>query len=215
MIILAIQSTYVGIEIALYNTDFMHFLGHALVPKNETSTVLSTIDTLLINHKLTINKIGYCLVNRGPAPFTTLRTVIATANGLKAALQIPLIGMSGLDLLSSEYDMTKRKAIILLNAFANDFYFYIDNNLKGIGSMEEIKSILKSNDITSIIGNGGPLIKNNLPHEFSWKFVDSEKGTCSLHTLITEGYQQATNPLYSPKINPYITPLYFKEMIIF
>ncbi|HTM06265.1 MAG TPA: hypothetical protein VL201_03400 [Patescibacteria group bacterium] len=215
MIILAIQSTYVGIEIALYNTDFVHFLENVLIPKNETSTILSVLDTLLINHKLTINKIGCCLVNRGPAPFITLRTVIATANGLKAALQIPLIGMSGLDLLSSEYDMTKGKAIILLNAFANDFYFYIDNNLKGVCSMQEIKSILKNNNITSIIGNGGPLIKNNLSNEFSGEFIDPEKGNCSLHTLISHGYQQAIDPLCRTNTTPYITPLYFKEVTIF
>lgn len=212
MIILAIQSTYTDIEIALYNTSLMQFVGHTSIAKDKTFTLLSVINVLLIDTQLTIHDISWCFVNRGPAPFTTLRTIIATANGLQAALRIPLIGMSGLELLSKEYNIQQKKSALVLNAFAGDFYFYINNDCQGVCSAEEMKATLQKHEIYTIIGNGSSLLQSIFPQEKSWCCVDPKKGTCSLDTLITYGYQQAIAKTDSQK---YISPLYFKEVTIF
>lgn len=215
MIILAIQSTYTSIEIGLYNKNTMTLLGHSTVEKIHTSLLLDTINMLLNTSLLTIKDVGVCVTNCGPAPFTTLRTVIATVNGLKAALNIPVIGINGLDALSIEYNTYKDKIVIVLDAFGSDFYFYLNSTKKGLCSKDQIRTLIEMNSITHIAGNGGPLIKNSLTKESDYHLIDVEKGTCSLNTLIEHGIEKIDLLAQDNIPSTYITPLYFKEICFF
>lgn len=215
MIILAIQSTYTSIEIGLYQKEPLNLIACSSISKADTAHLLKNIDTLLINASLSIEHLAVCIVNRGPAPFTTLRTVIATVNGLKASLKIPVIGVNGLEALNSEYTKEKKNGMIVLNAFAHDFYFYINAAQNGLCSFNKIREIIEQNNIINIIGNGGPLIKDVIQKNINYQFIDSEKGTCSLNTLISQGIYLSKTVVENEIFNTYVSPLYFKEINIF
>lgn len=121
---LVIQATYTSIEIGLFavEEDELYSIATSVLEKQKSAQLLSTIDQLL-NRGVQLGRYLFCAVNRGPAPFTTLRTVIATVNGLKAVTPIKLIGVDGLAVLAEEYK-DEQSFIFVSNAFAGDLYFY-------------------------------------------------------------------------------------------
>ncbi len=126
MFILIIQSTYEQVEIAIYNNN--NQIAKRFIAKQEASSkILLGIDNLLTECKITLNDVKKIVVNLGPSPFTTLRTVISTVNGLAFAEQIPIVGVDGLKAFVN-HDAKKfsdMPIVVVLNAFANDVYYAI------------------------------------------------------------------------------------------
>lgn len=131
-IFLSIQHTYQGIEAALF--DKHHILGSVTDDKKRASkTIIGLLNELLSAHQMRIQDLAFLAVNQGPGPFTTLRVVIASVNGLSFAIKKPLIGIDGLDALIYEnqhdqYPIT----IAMLNAFTSDVYFAIQHRQQNI-----------------------------------------------------------------------------------
>lgn len=63
--------------------------------------LLSSIERLLADIDLTWSDLGGIVVNLGPGSFTGLRIGLATAKGLAMASELPLYGLSGLEVLAS------------------------------------------------------------------------------------------------------------------
>lgn len=131
-IFLAIQNRYHNVEIALYNGPKL--LEKRSIDKKEASKLLIvTLGNLLEQQQLTITDLPFIVVNQGPAPFTTLRVVIASMNGISFASNIPLIGVDAFDAMRSEWHSDEYPTtIILFNAFAQEVYFAIDQKNKPI-----------------------------------------------------------------------------------
>src|SRR3989338_1529451 len=113
---LALQATYHSLEYALY--DGMRLIQKKSLIKTQASSLLMCeLNQLLSDHNCTWHDIQFLAVNQGPAPFTTLRALIATVNGISFATHKPLIGIDGLAAFAHEY---KSDAVTLniLNAFS-------------------------------------------------------------------------------------------------
>ncbi|HSW73786.1 MAG TPA: tRNA (adenosine(37)-N6)-threonylcarbamoyltransferase complex dimerization subunit type 1 TsaB [Candidatus Limnocylindria bacterium] len=128
MYFLAIQNTYEAIEVALCDTTRQ--LDAAQISKIDASKLLiNTLDQLLQRNNRSLSDISFIAVNQGPGPFTTLRVVIATVNGISFARGIPLVGINGLQALLQEHAHTNYPfALGLLNAFNNDVYFGVSSH---------------------------------------------------------------------------------------
>src|SRR5580700_6558366 len=107
MILLA-HSTYETVEIGLFDgTDVLY--THSLDKKVASALLIPSIDIVLQRAGVSIKECLYAIVNQGPGPFTTVRTVITTMNGLSFATRLPLIGLNALEVLIYEYDPTHTK----------------------------------------------------------------------------------------------------------
>lgn len=130
-IFLGIQHSYHGIDIALF--DKQHVLAAVADDKKRASrSIITLIGQLLADHQLQLRDIPFIAVNQGPGPFTTLRVVIASVNGLSFATKIPLIGIDALDALLEEHASREITTIALLNAFTNDVYYAIKSNSQNL-----------------------------------------------------------------------------------
>lgn len=123
---LTLSSTYEHVEIGLY-TGNTALARESIDKKLASKELVSALGRILGAHRAHIKDIAFIAVNQGPAPFTTLRTVIATANGLNFASGIPLVGVDGLRAFAhtcrnSQWPYT----VYVLNAFGNDAYFYAE-----------------------------------------------------------------------------------------
>lgn len=226
---LAIQNTYDEIEVALYCKD--QLLAKKNVHKNEASkTLLICIDELLNSHNLKINDLSFIGVNKGPGPFTTLRVVIATVNALNFAIQIPLIGIDGLDAFIREYQDTNWPiTVVMLNAFNNDVYYAIQNSKqmdKGWKNITELLAQLKTqflNQNIRFLGNGTKLFEPQIKEIFgdlayipdpssptatSGKTVNPN--TCSIEEIAKIAFLNWQN---KKEIQEQIMPLYLKDAI--
>ena len=91
-----------------------------------SKNLMLRLTTLLKEQEVSWVDLDFIGVNQGPSPFTTLRVVITTVNGLLFAKKIPLIGVDGLRAFLTEYKTSESEMVVaLLNAFNNDIYFGI------------------------------------------------------------------------------------------
>ena len=167
---LAVQSTYQGIELALYHGNFSD--AQTFIDKKAaTANLVSAIDRQLCAAGVTLDQLSFIAVNQGPAPFTTLRVVIATINGISFARNLPLVGVDGLRAFLAPYH-DNVYTLALLNAFAGQLYFA----LKGPGTflvgvdaassvLAQVDALIGDHQVT-VIGNGASLFQDAINQTF-------------------------------------------------
>lgn len=209
---LIINHTYEYIEIALYEGDFL--IQEKQEHKHTASKYLiSRIDTILSQHKVSLDMLDFIGVNRGPGPFTTLRTAIVTANGISFSSHIPLIGINGLDAFLQEYhDANCPHTVVLLNAFGNDVYFSMHHE-QGCQNISIFLSALKNSYAHSTIrflGNGAELYKNEILSLFEDNaYIPSPLPLyCSSRQIAIMALSEWKS---QKNITHHISPLYIKE----
>jgi len=82
---------------------------------------MPTIARLLEQEGVDIHSCDYIACNSGPGPFTTMRTVVATANGLAYGAHIPLVPFQAITLLA-RYSTSTATVCAALNAFCEEVY---------------------------------------------------------------------------------------------
>jgi tRNA threonylcarbamoyl adenosine modification protein YeaZ len=180
---------------------------------NASKNLISRMNELLEKSKINWKDISFIGINQGPAPFTTLRVIVTTANGLNFAHNIPLVGVDGITTFLKEQHAQTTVKVVLLNAFAKDVYFGIEteNGIKtGWQNHELFLSSLKNqfpNIAITFIGNGTLLYKNRIKKIFEENamFPDPMPEYTTLKAICTtackqwdkkENVQQNLLPLY-------------------
>ena len=206
---ISIQNTYDFLELALF-TDDTCIKTVQEDKKNASKRAIPLLGSLLQDHKLTLTDLSFIGVNYGPGPFTTLRVIIATVNGLSFATKLPLIGIDGLQaLLAQSADANYPETIALLNAFNKDVYFGIQlahwtGQTRGYANIETFLKTLSDyqpSNTLRFIGNASSLYKDEITAALSEKqiIIDDGYPTCSVEQvghLAYEQWQQKTDLSY-------------------
>src|SRR6516225_8628697 len=86
--------------------------------REASSLMIPRLQELFEESSLQLSDVSYLASTVGPGPFTTLRTVIATMNGLGFATRIPLIELNALEIFArSAHAESVTHTCVLLNAF--------------------------------------------------------------------------------------------------
>ena len=210
--IITIQYPYQYLTITLSDNTTM--LATQTISKFKAiSDLIPTFNTMLIEHNLKLTDIACIGINTGPGPFNTLRSIIATANAISFAQQIPLVGCNGLELLLQESDSTN--AIAILDAFGSDVYFGIKSSGKfGYNSIEKVIEELNlsdKKDALLFIGNGAVKHKEFIEKNFAGTAIFSEEILfASTQSLIDKTYKK----FIKQEISTEIFPLYFASPVV-
>jgi tRNA threonylcarbamoyladenosine biosynthesis protein TsaB len=212
---LIVQSTYHEIQIALFNADqLVETVSES--KKTASKNILITLSKLLDTHGLAMSDIQYVGVNQGPAPFTTLRVLITTINGIAFAQKTSLVGINGLEAMLQEYhDDSIPVSLCLYNAFNNDAYYGIDANGMDTGweNIDTLLARIKAEYDTTIrvFGSGIETFKDKLIEVFGDKLSIPEPlpefpSMTFLHSLAQKKFEDG-------KTEEEISPLYLKQAI--
>jgi tRNA threonylcarbamoyl adenosine modification protein YeaZ len=122
MIILAVDSSSKVATVALMKDDKL--LGEiTLNDKKEHSVILMTIiQNLLVNNKLSVDDIDGYVVSKGPGSFTGLRIGMATIKGLSFGSNKPYISVSSLDALALSISTFDGIICPIMDALRNSVY---------------------------------------------------------------------------------------------
>lgn len=230
----SIQGTYNKIELALFHDS----ICIETISKNDikaSSHLIPLLDALLQKHNLKLKDLAFIAVDKGPGAFTSLRVTIATVNGLAAAANVPLIGISGLDALARQVSTlippnNDRLSMIvcLLNAYNNDVYYLLapEKGTPWIGCKKIddllVDLVAKSADYQLwFAGNGFDLHCDLILGSFPRGVPGGTTGPninipapfitlCSAESIGQIAYQQWS---IDHKTVDQITPLYFKTQI--
>ena len=213
---LAMLGSYNSVECAL-------FRGKNLLYKKTTTKakasqeLVSMIDELLSSEALVLSDLKFIAVNRGPGPFTTLRTVITTANGVAFSSGIPMVGINGIDALVDEakneaYDIN----VAILNAFNNDTYYTIDeqNSDRVYGCekisefVERLNNYISDGKTINLFGNGITTFEEELKGQLSEKTNMDQN--CMAPSIEQIGLAGLKSWLADGKTTDQIVPIYMK-----
>jgi len=123
---LVFQHTYQGVEVALFEDQKLVQMASEN-KKKASENIVALADEMLRVNNVFFHNLSFIAANQGPGPFTTLRVIIASVNGLAFATKKPLIGVDGLDALLSEHrNESYPITVALLNAYGGDVYFGIE-----------------------------------------------------------------------------------------
>jgi len=215
--IIGLQSTYNAVECCLFHEG--QLFVKSVAKEHASALLIPTLETLLEHHMLTLDQIGCIIVNKGPGPFTTLRTVIATANGINMATAIPLIGVNGMQAFLDEYgENSALPTIALLNAFHESVYYGIklaDHYDIGYMHIDNLLPIIQERypeNVIRFIGNGARLYKDKIVAYFhSQAYIpDPLPETASIKKIVTLGHDAWQKGL---DLTVQITPIYLKKPV--
>jgi tRNA threonylcarbamoyl adenosine modification protein YeaZ len=214
---IAIQATYEGINLALCKVDTV--LEQLFISKFDASRlVLVVLEQLLRNQGITLAVVEFIVVNRGPGPFTTLRTVLATVNGLAFASGTPLVGVDGILTLAAAYQKERGGIVVaLLNAFNQDVYYAIAQQdtiievgcKNGLVLMQQL-SVQFSDSAITFVGNGVQLVQAEIKGTFGSRaiLVPPTVHTASIEQIAAQGVQQWRD---KQNVEACLMPLYLKQ----
>lgn len=203
-----LQSTYTEIELGLFNSD--NLIAKQSIDKHSaTSLLIPTLDKILKEQNLKLQDLDFVGVNLGPAPFTTLRVVIAAVNGLAFASGIKLVGVDGIKTLWQESGNTN--AIALLNAFANDVY-YATSEAEGCKNIDLFLEDLSSQNCKNLyfVGNGATLFKNKILAKFPNSEINDALDYASLEAIAKSCFEKFKN---KEGISNKLMPMYLKSAV--
>ena len=207
---LIIQYPYDHIEIALCSQA--KIIQQKEIHKFKAIELLiPTINELLSNENLKIQDLVCISINRGPGPYNTLRSIIATINGFHFTHKTKFVELEALPLLLQPCN---EPTIALLNAFSKRVYYGIKTNgiiIQGICSIPDLSKILEENSLTNItlncIGNGAVIYKNELTELIpNLKISENLPLFNDLKIAIEETCKQIQE---NKMVKNYTSPLYF------
>lgn len=224
---LIIQHTEQTVDIGIFEASQCY--GAVAIEKaNASSLLIPRIDELLNSTHNKLSDLTFIGTNAGPGPFTTLRTILATVNGLGYATHIPLIGIDGLDAMldvackrnnasgNNHSSGPGRTLVALFNAFSGDLYFGIEANgerRKGWKPHKQLFDELKAefNQNILFVGSGVVLYKDLIIEMFGASSIPTPLPlNASLATLNHRALQ-----LFEQKqTQDQLLPLYLKTQTV-
>ncbi len=215
---LAVQAGYQNYEVGLFN-GITCLAWHKQDKSEASKNLIPVIEDLLKKHSYSIHDLTFIGINKGPAPFTTLRILIATINGIAFATNVPLVSCSSLEaLLHEAYDPAwPGYSVALLNAYNNDVYFAVHHPKKdlwmGCANVRFFLETLKNKigqERVRFIGNGVPLFQT-LVQEIIGDNALAQTPFIEEASLNTVAYLTRTS-FEKKEVVKQIEPLYLKEV---
>lgn len=116
MTLLAIDTATQFVSIALHDGAQMLAERTWQSENNHSVELPPAIDELLANAGRTINDLNALAVSIGPGSYTGLRIGVALAKGIAAARDLPLVGISTLDIVAAAHPKATGALIVILGA---------------------------------------------------------------------------------------------------
>jgi len=171
---ISIQNSYQTLELGLFDNATLISIRST---KNQQASreFIPLLQDLLKHNSQSLQELSCMVVNQGPGPFSTLRVVIASVNGINFSTNIPLIGIDGLDSFIMQYsDSSYPYTVVLLNAFNYDVYFALQQPgqpiIKGYKKIDqllyELAKIIPRQTIR-FLGNATRLYEDRIRAQFN------------------------------------------------
>lgn len=163
---LAIHTRYNDVQIAAYkNSELVELICEE--SKKISKNFFNTLENLLKNCDINFEQLEFIAAHVGPAPYTSLRVVLASINGCSFVKPIPLVGVNGLDAILKSNKLDNSVTVAILNAYGSQVYFGIsdgvsEQNILGSAPIEQFLtdiSLNYKNKKIKFIGNGVTIYK--------------------------------------------------------
>lgn len=186
----SLDKTYVTLS------DNGNFLADEIIEnhneKYHSAFLIPTLVSILKNNKLTMQDIDVIGTNIGPGSFTGIRACVTVARVMAQQLDIPLVGVSSLEILSNINNSLK-KSVVVLDARKQQFYTAIYENGKEL----QPPKLTTKEDLLKLSFENSFVISDEVSHEVLKEISVDTK----IYTKINADLGKYLNNLVSQKIS--------------
>ena len=164
MIVLAIDTSTDAVSVAVNNSKQLLASAHVTSDRRHAELLAPMISSVCAQAEISMREIDVVAVDIGPGLFTGMRVGIASAKTIAQVLDVPIIGVSSLEILARSVPTTQRVVVATIDARRGELYWAMYRN--DIGSSIEVKpprvgdvgdcvvEIIDRGQETLIVGNG-------------------------------------------------------------
>jgi len=166
VILLGIETATGQVGCALGGHEGVIASFHATRGRRHAEILTPAIAFVCQQARIPLEEVGAVAVDVGPGLFTGLRVGIATAKALAQALQVPVIGMSSLDLLAFPARSTRRLIAAVIDARRGEVFFAFYRQVPGgvqrltepaLGHARDVAAELEARDSEALLVGDGAL----------------------------------------------------------
>lgn len=219
MLILGIDTATTQCSCAIGGHEGVLAVVESARSRRHAENLVPAVTFALQQAQLELSEIGVVAVDVGPGLFTGLRVGLATGKAFATALNVPMIGVSSLDLLAFRVRFTRRLIAAVVDARRGEvFYAFYRQVPGGVQRLDEprvavpdqlMSELLASGDETLLVGDGALRYRSELATVPRVEFADTGESYPSAASLVELAHARAMREEFvSPRE---INPLYLRQ----
>ena len=170
MIVLAIDTSTDAVSVAISNSKQLLASAHVTSDRRHAELLTPMIKSVCQQADIAMSEIDVVAVDIGPGLFTGMRVGIASAKTISQVLDIPIIGISSLDILARSVVATQRVVLATIDARRGELYWAMYRNDLGpsievkppvVGKVSDcVADLVDRGQSALIVGNGTQRYQN-------------------------------------------------------
>lgn len=158
--VLALDTAMNGCAVGLSNKAGEFFSCVDRMHRGQAEQLMPMVEALFKDAEITPQDLEGIICTKGPGTFTGLRLALSVAKTMGQSLGVPVHGISTIDIISAQVDMTENYAVIL-ETKRKDFYIGIFDGPKTRLSQSAALDghacvdLLKKHNVKTIVGDAG------------------------------------------------------------
>jgi tRNA threonylcarbamoyladenosine biosynthesis protein TsaB len=164
MLIIGIDTATAQVSVAIGGHEGVLASTQSLRGRQHAEVLTPAIEFTCRQARIELSEISVVAVDLGPGLFTGLRVGVASAKAMAHALNVPMIGVSSLDLLAFPVRFTSRLIVATIDARRGELFYAFYRQVPGgvqrvsdhqVGSPDDLASeILASGEECLLVGDG-------------------------------------------------------------
>jgi tRNA threonylcarbamoyladenosine biosynthesis protein TsaB len=148
MIVLAIDTSTDAVSVAVNNSKQLLAGAHVTSDRRHAELLAPMIENVCAQADIAMREIDVVAVDIGPGLFTGMRVGIASAKSIAQVLDVPIIGVSSLDILARSVSTTDRVVLSTIDARRGELYWSMYRN--DVGPLRYRAQISESLETTGL-----------------------------------------------------------------
>lgn len=219
MLIIGIDTATAQVSVAVGGHEGVLASTQSLRGKQHAEVLTPAIEFTCRQARIELTEISVVAVDLGPGLFTGLRVGVASAKAMAHALNVPMIGVSSLDLLAFPVRFTSRLIVATIDARRGELFFAFYRQVPGgvqrisphqVGSPDDLASeILASGEECLLVGDGAQRYREVFEGLKKIEIVEEGFAHPSASSLVMLAHAQALREQW---VKPWdLQPLYLRK----
>lgn len=219
MLIIGIDTATAQVSVAVGGHEGVLASTQSLRGKQHAEVLTPAIEFTCRQARIELNEISVVAVDLGPGLFTGLRVGVASAKAMAHALNVPMIGVSSLDLLAFPVRFTSRLIVATIDARRGELFYAFYRQVPGgvqrisphqVGSPDDLASeILASGEECLLVGDGAQRYREVFEGLKKIEIVEEGFAHPSASSLVMLAHAQALREQW---VKPWdLQPLYLRK----
>jgi tRNA threonylcarbamoyladenosine biosynthesis protein TsaB len=219
MLIIGIDTATAQVSVAVGGHEGVLASTQSLRGKQHAEVLTPAIQFTCRQARIELSEISVVAVDLGPGLFTGLRVGVASAKAMAHALNVPMIGVSSLDLLAFPVRFTSRLIVATIDARRGELFYAFYRQVPGgvqrisphqVGSPDDLASeILAAGEECLMVGDGAQRYREVFEGLKKIEIVEEGFAHPSASSLVMLAHAQALREQW---VKPWdLQPLYLRK----